>query len=115
MFFIMISAVVGSRSFGDFALLSRVCRSLGVSSVVSGGAAGADSLAAEFASSCGFPLRVFLPDYGRFGCRAPLVRNWKIVRSVSRVVAFWDGRSRGCAHAVSCADRLGGPCFVVRF
>ncbi len=111
----MISAVIGSRSFSDFALLSRVCSSLGVSSVVSGGASGADSLAARFASSSGLPLRVFSPDYGRFGRRAPLVRNWQIVRSVSQVVAFWNGSSRGCFHALSCAQSLGIPSFVVRF
>ncbi|MCP3659047.1 MAG: DUF2493 domain-containing protein [Bacteroidetes bacterium] len=115
LFFIMITAVIGSRSFSDFALLSRVCRSLGVSSVVSGGASGADSLAARFASSSGLPLRVFRPDYERFGRRAPLVRNWQIVRSGSQVVAFWDGSSRGCAHALSCARRLDIPCSVVRF
>ncbi len=111
----MITAVIGSRSFSDFALLSQVCRSLSVSSVVSGGASGADSLATRFARSSGLPLRVFPPDYERFGRRAPLVRNWQIVRSVSQVVAFWDGRSRGCAHALFCARRLSVTTFVVRF
>ncbi len=111
----MVTAVIGSRSFSDYSLLCRVCQSLGVTSVVSGGAAGADSLAARFAFSSGLPLQVFLPDYSRFGRRAPLLRNWQIIRAASRVVAFWDGSSRGCVHALSCARSLGVPASVVRF
>jgi len=111
----MVSAVIGSRSFNDYDLLVRVCRSRGVSSVVSGGAVGADSLAARFAGSFGLSLRVFYPDYQRFGRRAPLLRNQLVVSSVQQVVAFWNGSSRGCFHALACARRLGLPCFVVRF
>ena len=94
--------------------MCRVWRSLGVYSVVSGGVRWADSLAARFALSFGLSLRVFGRDYELFGRRAPLLCNWDIVLSISRVVAFLNGASRGCAHAISIAKKLGVPCVVVR-
>lgn len=105
-------AVIGSRSFSSYSFLCRQLASLPVSSVVSGGARGADSLAARFAQARGLPLRVFLPDYTRYGRSAPLVRNKSIIAAAELVVAFWDGRSAGTAHALGLARRRGLVCHV---
>ena len=105
-------AVIGSRSFASYSFLCRQLASLPVSSVVSGGARGADSLAARFARERGLPLHVFLPDYARFGRRAPLVRNESIIAAAELVVAFWDGRSAGTAHALRLARQRGLACHV---
>jgi len=110
----MITAIIGSRAFSDYSLLSLVCRDRKVSSVVSGGARGADTLAERFATSSGLPLKIFLPDYQRFGRRAPLIRNKQIISCAQQIIAFWDGASRGTAHAISIARKIGVSCFVVR-
>jgi predicted Rossmann fold nucleotide-binding protein DprA/Smf involved in DNA uptake len=108
-------AVVGSRSFSNYGLLSQVLSSLPfpLSSIVSGGAVGADSLAARYAQEKGLPLVVYRPNYGLYGKRAPLVRNHTIVSSAQQVLAFWDGASAGTAHTLSLARQLGVPCLVV--
>ena len=63
-------AVVGSRSFQDYAWLEhcllRVFRVEELEAVISGGARGADSLAARFAASHGVPL-IVVPADGKAG------------------------------------------------
>jgi len=105
-------AVIGSRSFNSYSFLADKLAGFSISCVVSGGARGADSLGARYALECGLPLQVFVPNYSRFGRSAPLVRNRSVVGCVQLVVAFWDGRSPGTAHALGLARRLGLPCRV---
>ena len=66
-------AVVGSRNLvvGD---LSKYLPAE-TEEIVSGGARGIDSCAAEYAKSLGLKLTEFKPDYDRFGRGAPLKRN----------------------------------------
>jgi predicted Rossmann fold nucleotide-binding protein DprA/Smf involved in DNA uptake len=105
-------AVIGSRAFSNYSFLYSQLSRFPISSIVSGGAAGADSLAARYAQECGLPLQVFLPDYGRYGRRAPLVRNQYIISSAQQVIAFWDGRSSGTAHSLSLARQQGLICHI---
>ena len=69
-------AVIGSRSI--FATDIGMYISDG-DEIVSGGASGVDSCAAEYAKNNGLKLTVFLPQYDRYGRAAPIVRNKKIV------------------------------------
>ena len=67
-------AVVGSRSI--FATDISMYISDG-DEIVSGGAVGVDSCAAEYAKKNGLKLTVFLPQYERYGRVAPIARNQK--------------------------------------
>ncbi|AVK77475.1 hypothetical protein pmac_cds_787 [Pandoravirus macleodensis] len=110
-------AVIGGRDFVDRAVLERCLDSLSASlgrpgAIVSGGATGADRLAAAYARNRGIPLVEFKPDYA--ACRtpqerrtAPLLRNARIIEAADVVVAFWDGRSRGTADGLARARRAG--------
>nr|UDO47046.1 hypothetical protein [Pandoravirus massiliensis] len=110
-------AVIGGRDFADRAVLERCLDDLSASlgrprAIVSGGATGADNLAAAYACSRGIPLVEFKPDYT--ACRtprerriAPLLRNEPIIKAADVVVAFWDGRSRGTADGLARARRAG--------
>src|SRR4051812_22135086 len=86
-------AVIGSRCCQDYSLVCRVLSEFHISTIVSGGARGADALAARYARAHGIPLVVFFPEYHRFGVSAPLVRNRSIIACAEQVVAFWDGHS----------------------
>lgn len=44
---------------------------------------------------------------------APHVRNRTIARNCDRLVAFWDGQSRGTISTVEMARRLGKPVQVI--
>jgi hypothetical protein len=103
-------AIIGSRSFTSYEFLCRQLSTLPVSEVISGGARGADSLAARFARERGLPLHLFHPAYSRYGRSAPLVRNKAIMASAQLVAAFWDGHSTGTAHALSLARQRGLVC-----
>lgn len=104
-------AVVGSRAINDVDL-DWILKTFEVDEIVSGGARGVDSLAASWAARHGVPTKVFLPDYSRFGRRAPLVRNEDIVAYADEVLAIWDGESRGTAYTVAAARRAGKPVHI---
>ncbi len=78
--------------------------------VVTGGAAGADRIAADWARATGCRLTELVPDYRTHGTTAaPHVRNAEIVRRADLVLVVWDGASRGTLSAARAALRLGRP------
>ena len=81
--------------------------------IVSGGAAGVDSCAAEYAKKKGLKLTEFLPQYERYGRGAPIVRNKKIVDYADEIVVFWDGSSKGTLSVIKYAEKVGKPCRVI--
>ncbi|MBR5528715.1 MAG: DUF2493 domain-containing protein [Clostridia bacterium] len=100
-------AVIGSRSI----IIKDIGRFLppDTTEIISGGANGVDKCAAEYAVTNGIPLVEILPDYDRYGRRAPLFRNEEIVRHADTVIAFWDGKSRGTIHTAKLCKKMGVP------
>ena len=81
--------------------------------IVSGGAIGVDTIAANYAKENGLLLTVFLPEYGRYGRAAPILRNQKIVDYADQILAFWDGRSKGTRSVIKYAEKTGKPCKII--
>ena len=103
-------AVVGSRNV----TVADIGRYLsGGEEIVSGGAAGVDSCAAEYAKENGIKLTVFLPQYERYGRAAPIVRNKKIVDYADKIIAFWNGSSRGTLSVIKYAKKMEKPCEII--
>lgn len=92
-------AVVGTRTFAREDILTAYLdrRRLADPSlvIISGGAPGADRLAAEYARRFGLPLLQFRADWALHGRRAGPIRNRQIVASADELVAFWDEASPG--------------------
>lgn len=92
-------AVIGSRRWTDeqtaFNLLDALAARLEIETVVSGGAAGADSLAERWALARGYEARIYHPDWKKYGRSAGFERNSHIAEDCDVLVAFWDGSSRG--------------------
>lgn len=82
--------------------------------IVSGGAKGADTYAREFAIKNGIRLIEHLPDYSKYGRAAPLVRNRLIIDDCDKVLAFWDGKSRGTKQSLDYAESKGKPVKIIR-
>ena len=84
-----------------------------VSEIVSGGAKGIDTLAADYARGKGIALTEFLPDYARYGKGAPIVRNKQIAEYADEVLAFWDGKSKGTLSVIKYCEKIGKRCRVI--
>lgn len=63
--------------------------------LISGGAQGVDTWAAEAAEARGIRTVIILPNWKKYGKGAGLRRNTEIVLAADDVIAYWDMRSRG--------------------
>lgn len=106
----MILAVVGSRKWLMPSVVAKVldeCRTNeGMEEIVTGGAAGVDSFAEAWAKLHLVPCTVLRPDWS-IGRRGAAIRNAEIVKRCDRLVAFWDGSSRGTKMTISMAMKAG--------
>ncbi len=103
-------AIVGSRSYPRPDLVEAFVADLPDDTVViSGGARGADTFAEEAARTRGLKTLVFHADWENLGRRAGPIRNEQIIAHCDRVVAFWDGRSRGTLNSLVLASRAKLP------
>ena len=107
-------AVIGSRHAAPSAA-KAILQALPAetSEIISGGASGIDRMAEQVAEALSIPVRVFLPQYDRYGRAAPLRRNGEIVACADLVLAFWDGHSVGTSHTVAECIRTGKPVRVI--
>ena len=103
--------VAGSRDFDDYHLLCRkldkICRKLDNILVISGGARGADKLGERWAFERGWSIRVYHPDYKKYGKEAPFVRNTEMADDGQALVAFWNGSSNGTKDMIKKARKAG--------
>jgi predicted Rossmann fold nucleotide-binding protein DprA/Smf involved in DNA uptake len=112
-------AVIGSRYFEDFDRAALILDRFSVGEVVSGGAAGADSVAEKYAESRGLPMKVFLPRFKTdpgvpYHPKWFFERNRQIVDYADFVVAFWDMKSNGTRYTLEYARKVGKETHVFR-
>lgn len=103
-------AVIGSRGLEIDNL--DVYLPTDVSELISGGAKGIDLCVRRYAEREGIPLVELLPQYDRYGRSAPHRRNEEIVARADRVIALWDGASRGTASVIRLCRRIDKPLTV---
>ena len=104
-------AILGSRNLTNIALEKYVLDD--VDEIVSGGAVGVDSCAAEYAKFRKIKLTEFIPEYERYGRAAPIVRNKKIVDYADKILVFWDGSSKGTLSVIKYAEKIGKPIKII--
>lgn len=106
-------AIIGSRGITVSNLADYISDEC--DEIISGGAAGVDSCAAEFAKEKNIKLTEFLPIYEKYGRAAPIIRNKQIVEYADRVIAFWDGQSRGTLSVIKYCEKTKTPCEIIKF
>lgn len=98
-------AVVGSRNLKVKNLEKYLPKE--TDEIISGGAKGIDTCAREYALLNGIKLTEFLPDYNKFGKKAPLERNLQIIDYADEIIAFWDKKSTGTRFVIANCRKRG--------
>lgn len=106
-------AIVGSRSITDFNLDSYIPEN--VTEIVSGGARGVDRLAEKYAKDHNIKFTVFLPDYEGHGRAAPILRDREIIEYADKILAIWDGESKGTRFMINESHRQNKLLQVVHY
>jgi len=119
-------AIIGSRTFTDYAALDLAIKQFfcdattdgyipRFTEIVSGGAAGADSLGAQWGCEWGIKVFEYLPEWEKYGKRAGFIRNQTIIDNSTHVLAFWDGVSKGTGNSLALAKKQKKNTVIVYF
>ena len=99
--------IAGSRGFEDYEYLKKQLNLLieegyltHMSTIVSGGARGADRLGELFAAEYQLKTVLFPADWDQYGPSAGPIRNEQMADYADVLVAFWDGKSRGTQNMI---------------
>ena len=109
-------AVIGSRDFKDRELvekkLAKELTNINVE-VITGGARGVDIWVEEFCKKNCTPYKIIRPrnpsnklDY--------LFRNVEIITLADKIIAFWDGKSKGTKFVIDYAKARGKDIEVIK-
>jgi len=106
-------AIIGSRTIKiNFDIIKKYLPE-NITCIISGGAKGVDSVASAYAKNNNIKLIEFLPNYKKYGRKAPLVRNTEIIKNSDFVLAFWDNKSRGTLDSINKAKKMNKPYKIV--
>ena len=109
--------IVGTRNPGIHyeeleTLITSIIKLEEVSEIISGGAKGIDSYGKNLAIKNQVPFKEYIPEYGKYGRKATLIRNRQIVENSDKIIAFPSQGSTGTYHTVSIARELNKPVII---
>lgn len=94
-------AIIGSRNWHSPEMVQSYIQTLPKDTVIiSGHAQGVDRMAETFAREAGLEVISLPADWTTYGNKAGVVRNSKIVNFCDKLVAFWDGVSKGTKDSI---------------
>ena len=110
-------AVIGGRDFSDEMLLHNTLNPYRkiITTIVSGGAKGADTLGEQYADLYFIDKEIYLPNWDLYGKRAGFIRNQLIIEASDFVLAFWDKKSAGTKSSIGIAKKLNKPCKIIYY
>ena len=105
----MKTIIAGSRTIMDPFLVEQAITESGfkITTVVSGGAKGADHLAEQWASTQNIPVIRFPADGKTYGRGAGPVRNKEMAQYADACIVIWDGFSAGTKNMIELARKNG--------
>ena len=111
--------IAGGRNFRDYDKLRESCDNILVNQkeieIVSGTAAGADTLGERYAQEKGYEVKKFPAQWDLYGKSAGYKRNQQMAEYADGLIAFWDGKSRGTKHMIDIANKMGLKVRVIRY
>lgn len=85
-----------------------------ITSVISGGARGADKAGEGWAALMGYEVTKVLPDWGTHGRKAGVIRNREMAKQADALIAVWDGQSKGTKNMIVVSENMNLKVFVWR-
>lgn len=120
----IILGIIGTRYYNDYEQLENQLDIMfpsdgpvKISTIVSGGARGADALAERYAKERGIKLIVHRAEWDKHASKyiAAYTRNKEIVNDCDQIVAFWDGKSTGTKMTIGIAKKNNVPVTIFRY
>lgn len=113
--------VCGGRDFDNrelcFKYLEKLVSMYENPEIVSGHAKGADTFGEEYAAMHELPVKIFKPDWKKYGRAAGPIRNKEMltyaVEENPVVIAFWNGESKGTKNMIEQAKKANAKVHVV--
>jgi hypothetical protein len=102
-----ILAIVGCRNYSEYSQFKDKMNewvqnnNINITTIVSGGATGADSLAEKYANENGIPMIIHNADWKKHGKAAGPMRNTLIVNECDMLIAFPSKNSKGTWNSVN--------------
>lgn len=111
--------IIGSRTLKDTSVNEVITQVISksktpITEIVSGGAAGVDAIAEQYAKLNNIKLKVFKPKYNEHGKAATFIRNNEIVKNSDGVLAIWDGQSKGTQYTINKAKKENKKVMIVK-
>ena len=110
----MKTIIAGSRACTNPAHLELALEKCGwtPTSVISGGAKGADTLGENWARENQIPLQIIPADWNAFGKAAGHIRNSEMAQKAEALIVLWDGRSPGTRNMIETAKKRGLQTYI---
>ena len=101
--------ICGSRDFNDYLKMKEVLDTCVITSIVHGGAKGADTLAGRYGDEISVPVEVFPAEWSTYGRSAGPIRNTRMLTEglPEMVIAFRKPYSRGTQNMIDQATANG--------
>jgi hypothetical protein len=111
----MRTIIAGSREITDYSLLLKAVESarlegIEITTVISGGARGVDSLGERYAAENNIPLERYIPDWS-VGKSAGFIRNQQMSEVADACIAVTNG-SNGTKDMIARSNRKGLKLYV---
>ena len=112
----MRTIIAGSRDIIDLDVVLEAIANSGIdiTTVVSGGARGVDTLGEHAAKMMGIPVTRYEAEWDVYGKSAGYKRNGVMAKNADALIAVWDGKSKGTEHMITLARLRGLKVFVWR-
>jgi len=103
----MKTIIAGGRTITDYEIvLSAIHQSqFDITEVVSGMAAGVDTLGIQYAKNHNIPVKEFPADWKKHGRAAGPIRNGQMAEYADALIAIWDGESTGTKNMINQAEK----------
>lgn len=123
--------VIGSRNFNNYDNLKAVLDGFNITTIVSGGADGADTLGERYADENDIEKDIHEADWNnldvvpcairtrrdgsKYNVLAGFNRNTDIVNNSDMIIVFWDGKSTGTRDSMKQAHKQKKDLIIIYF